>query len=276
MLKDLLSGPVSKELTSIERNCRDPEDPSVIISKWMRALAKGTTLTVKQAMPEDPRVSAPVMQGDKAKLINQFHQKMCKLHDEEQWDERLDRTNCPKCKMVPVMPVITSCMHLYCEECYYVLGSIEPGPSNSKPVCVECNEPIQEAALGVEVENIDLPKPTTGEAGQKNMQKSTGKRTMTKGKTRNGMFRMAAPRSERGPEPEEEETDWIPICAEHIPSAKLTKIREIVAGWIAESSDVKVVIFTQFLDFVRILAVMCQKEGWPFACVSTATNHAFQ
>ncbi|KAK1140042.1 hypothetical protein N8T08_010951 [Aspergillus melleus] len=267
MLKDLLSGPLSRELTNIERKCRDPEDPSVKISKTIRAMAKGTTLKEQQTQAEDPEDSTSTIQGDKAKLIAQFHEKMCKLHEEEQWDERLDRTNCPSCKMVPVVPVITSCMHLYCEECYYSLSTNDPSPSNSNPKCAECNLIIDEAALGVEVEHVDVSTPPSGKAAQRNKQKPG--RKWAKGRSGGGMFRMSTPRSETAPVPEkEEETDWIPVCAANFPSAKLTKIRETVAHWIAENPDVKVVIFTQFLDFVRILTIMCQVEGWPSACLT--------
>ena len=84
------------------------------------------------------------------------------------------------------------------------------------------------------------------------------------------MRRVTAPQIEESDEEPDadEDTDWIKACARHMPSAKLTKIREILTEWLAQDSPGKIVIFTQFLDFVQILATMCQAENWPYVLVS--------
>lgn len=60
--------------------------------------------------------------------------------------------------------------------------------------------------------------------------------------------------------------DWIPDAVD-MPSAKLSKTREYVARWVAEGEGVKVVVFTQFLDFVKILGNMCDQEEWGYTQV---------
>jgi ERCC4-related helicase len=54
-----------------------------------------------------------------------------------------------------------------------------------------------------------------------------------------------------------------------MPGAKLNEIRKIIKDWKRSNKDTKVVIFSQFTDFIRILADMCQEERWGFRCVST-------
>jgi SNF2 family DNA or RNA helicase len=61
---------------------------------------------------------------------------------------------------------------------------------------------------------------------------------------------------------EDEELDWISATQGGMPGAKVDKVRELVANWIREDPDAKVVVFTQFLDFVRIFSSICTKEGW--------------
>lgn len=58
-----------------------------------------------------------------------------------------------------------------------------------------------------------------------------------------------------------------------MPGAKLNKIREIIKDWKRTAKDTKVVIFSQFTDFIRILADMCHEERWGFRCVSTWTKN---
>lgn len=58
-----------------------------------------------------------------------------------------------------------------------------------------------------------------------------------------------------------------------MPGAKLNEIRKIIKDWKRSNKDTKVVIFSQFTDFIRILADMCQEERWGFRCVSTGTKN---
>lgn len=53
-----------------------------------------------------------------------------------------------------------------------------------------------------------------------------------------------------------------------MPGAKVDKVRDLVANWVREDPDAKGVVFTQFLDFVRIFSSICAKEGWAHCRVS--------
>lgn len=62
--------------------------------------------------------------------------------------------------------------------------------------------------------------------------------------------------------------NWVAAAGPLMPCAKLTAIKSLVTGWLNESADTKVAIFTQFLSMVDLLSLVCQSEGWGFATVS--------
>lgn len=66
--------------------------------------------------------------------------------------------------------------------------------------------------------------------------------------------------------------DWIPTIGQMTPSAKFTKVREILMKWIEEDKKNKILIFTQFLDTVRLLKSICEQNGWRSTTVSIEIN----
>jgi SNF2 family DNA or RNA helicase len=57
--------------------------------------------------------------------------------------------------------------------------------------------------------------------------------------------------------------DWIDQEGVNIlPSAKTLGIKAQILNWISENPNVKVIIFTQFIDMIRILSKVCQAERW--------------
>jgi len=63
----------------------------------------------------------------------------------------------------------------------------------------------------------------------------------------------------------DKEPDWIDMEGRDIlPSAKTIEIKAQILNWILENPDVKIIIFTQFINMIRILEKVCAAEGWPF------------
>ncbi|PWY94320.1 SNF2 family helicase [Aspergillus sclerotioniger CBS 115572] len=244
LLKRLLSeGYLIKKLSRIAKETGDRDDQRIVLK--IVSVRRNTTV-LNDRENEDFGQCLEELRGDKV------------LHENENWDERLERTNCPTCEFVPVNPVITSCKHLYCEERYYSLLT-DKSTALGIPICQRCLEPIEEAAYFEEqmLKQAQSATPTPSAANHKGKKPAKAKTT------------KKGPGSSMHEEGDaDEDTDWIKACTPHMPSAKLTMIREILAGWLAEDTSSKVVIFTQFLDFVRILAAMCKMEGWPFACLT--------
>ncbi|RAH69183.1 putative SNF2 family helicase [Aspergillus aculeatinus CBS 121060] len=270
MIKALLSkGTLMSKLGRMSNQQKDPQDPSFIIIQ--RLISVRTNPTAISDKEKEHLGHSTSLQGDKEKLVKNYYEYMRRLHDEEEWDERLERNECPQCRSIPVYPVITSCHHLYCEECYSSL-SVNESPGQDKPTCCTCQEPIQEAAY------YDMDEELETQQTQREVPKTQSKRKgATKRKSQKSFRGSASINANMEPtsvSDADEETDWIQACAGQMPSAKLTKLRELIAQWLAESPKNKVVVFTQFLDFVRIMHIMCQTQGWSAACLTGKMNLA--
>ncbi|PWY77663.1 SNF2 family helicase [Aspergillus eucalypticola CBS 122712] len=239
----------------------------LMLLQWLSSVRKNTTV-LNELNDGDTGQYATELHGDETALTKSFRQLMDELHLREIWEERLERTNCPICKSAPVNPVITSCRHLYCEECYYSLR-MDKDKMLREPKCVNCRVSITEAAYFKEEGNEKIQPASIHGATNRN-KKQRQKRTLTKKQARSNIHQITAPQADETDEESDadENTDWIEACAQHMPSAKLTKIREILTEWLAQESSGKVVIFTQFLDFVEILSTMCEAEGWPFVLLT--------
>ncbi|OJK01489.1 hypothetical protein ASPACDRAFT_26205 [Aspergillus aculeatus ATCC 16872] len=277
IIKKLLSERLLMAKLSRMANGRGEQDPTFIIVQRLIAIRSNPTVICDKR--EEHLVHSPNLQGDREKLVRDYYDLMLKLHESEQWDERLKRNSCPHCKYVPVYPVITSCHHLYCEECYSFL-SVNVSTDEGKPICRVCQEPIQEAAYCDAVEDIELTRthPTQNPQQETAAQSKKNKSKAGVWRKPQGSFRRPAYlNSDEEPptEPDaDEQTDWIEACASQMPSAKMTKIQDLVAKWLAESPRNKIVIFTQFLDFIRILGKMCQREKWPVTSLTGKMNLA--
>lgn len=226
---------------------------------------------------QDTQAEQPPQASDEdiERLVKRFHEFMSWLHKEGNWTERLDRGNCPSCGNYPEEAVITSCKHLYCEECYCLLieessqtDSEENGAAgDSKPTCRACKATIDEAAHCGSIDNFKL-NPSAAKKKQKvEPAKKVSRVYGSFGPF--GLTRQKKSNSNEDDDEPDEDGDWIKAAAHDMPGAKLTKAREIIASWIAEKPNVKIVVFTQFIDFVRILAAMCEKEKWRYTCVGS-------
>lgn len=216
------------------------------------------------------------IEGDTERLVKQFHEFMSKLHKDKNWPERLSRIDCPSCNNYPENSVITSCKHLYCEECYCLLveasqtnddREVDSDVSGRKPVCRSCEVIIEEAAYCGDIDG-DVLDPTA--AKNKDDQEPEEQENHKHGSY--GMFLPPGLRGGRRKTADkheaDEDGDWIAVAGQHMPSAKLTKVRDIIASWIAQDPKVKIVVFSQWLGFVDILAAMCEKEKWHHTFVS--------
>lgn len=78
------------------------------------------------------------------KLVAQFRAFMAELRISENGDLQLLRMCCPVCKAIPMETHVSSCMHLFCEDCLMSLaGSTKD--TESRTVCPVCDVPIEES-----------------------------------------------------------------------------------------------------------------------------------
>ncbi|KMK59715.1 SNF2 family helicase [Aspergillus fumigatus Z5] len=281
LVKGLLNSSLMRDLVEIARETRDPDHPSAQIIKWFMTLKKGVSLPAAPPDNEDLSQSRNELNGDREELVKQFHKFTTELHENGQWDERLRRTSCPHCELTPIGPIITSCMHLYCEECYFILKNSLTS-ADGKPVCQTCNNPIAEAAYCGTAERIVLDEPSVTSSLTQNNTRRTKTSSQKKSSKLFGspMFATATQRSRMKytgdkQQNEDEELDWISAAQGGMPGAKVDKVRGLVANWVREDPDAKVVVFTQFLDFVRIFSSICAKEGWAHCRNEAVQQQAF-
>ncbi|KAL4802655.1 SNF2 family N-terminal domain-containing protein [Aspergillus unguis] len=250
----LRSGSLMGDLEKIARE-DSTDTPSAKIVHWIKTIKKDYTFLVAQRQTGTQQVEEENnLFSNNHNLIAQYQKMMQELHDAKHWVERYDRGVCAKChNAIPEKTVVTSCMHLYCEECFYQLheeaeeaqaGSTDSHiSSTTKSICAKCTTPIEGAVRCGPNEDIQPESQPT-----------------------------AANRMDIDVDAKEDENDWIEACGARMPSAKLTAIREIVKKWKRRNEDTKVVIFSQFTDFIKILAAMSEEEGWGYRCLTGQTR----
>ncbi|KAE8147933.1 SNF2 family N-terminal domain-containing protein [Aspergillus avenaceus] len=267
IVKKLLSGELIRELIKLSNSEKDTRGPSYTIVQWLRAMKREPVLPVYAMDSTGACVEEPSEElgGDSDHLTKEFKRFMESLHEKEEWPERLERSNCADCKLIPQKPIITSCMHLYCEECYYTLTEEGSTPTTMKRICSKCDVPIDLAALCAD-EVDETPKishtPITREPPLK--RRKTAKRKFMSSMW--GVTTNSGDGDDEDQPDDDEEIDWVAVGGGYMPSAKMTKIQETIQEWMKENKDVKVVIFTQFLNFVRLLSIMCHKQKWGATC----------
>lgn len=278
IVKKLLTNDIMNQLRALSNKKPNPDHPTSQITRCLDGLRKNV------AMPKPPQATQPEgltqsesresqpspipegLQGDLVKLVQEFHTFMHELHEGGQWMERYERTNCPRCSMFPIQAVITSCKHMYCDECFCALTN--ETSEGEKPICQKCTTPIEAAAHCGSVDDIQIEIPPPEPTPRANKQRK--KQSLPKSKYTQGRFGLFAAVRRRNSvkggslddEDDGELKDWIPEAAMQMPGAKILAVRNHITKWIADNPEVKVVIFTQFLDFVRIISDMCRKEGW--------------
>ncbi|EAW12934.1 putative SNF2 family helicase [Aspergillus clavatus NRRL 1] len=266
VVKDLLTSETfAQQVYKLGAESGDPEHPSAKIARCLTGLKNGIFVPAARQEHEELGGLCKELSGDQEELVNEFKEFMNQLHEEQQWLERLERVTCPRCGMPPTEPIVTDCMHLYCEECFFENDIIA---GNGTPKCQAqfCGKIIQKAALFGSVESIvqESTAPATQthmplQGGKKKVRRVTPIRKPEKPKPKNKRSNL---RFNSSSFDKDQDTDWISACGGEMPSAKLTKIRELIQNWIEENPEVKVVIFTLSLDFVRIATMMCEREGW--------------
>lgn len=175
LLKHLLGSDDSLmgELSKIPQNGNTGNtDPSTQIYAWLVAAKNDYKNLVQQRKEEQlDQISNNHMFTNNPALVRRFHELMKRLSQENDCIERYDRTVCPNCDLFSDKTVVTSCLHLYCEECFIELqiaadnARTVPGSiKKPKPRCQKCTNFIEEATRCGLPEEVVLEKPTTPEA----------------------------------------------------------------------------------------------------------------
>lgn len=274
----------------IEEQDTTDNNPSAQIAKMLLSAQGDSSVPTAESTPSEDDISPPQPEGDRDKLIREFREFMDQLHNEESWQDCKERHNCPLCGETPEQAIITSCKHLYCAECFDQLPDEQGLLGKENRLCTKCPTPILEAAYygvfdRVHPEGYESSVSTGSSVPGKrkrsdkaeSSQKSPKPNKASKRVRTSSMFGKSRSQPEDG---EDEDVfnvefvpeDWIPTIGQMTPSAKFTKVREILMKWIEEDKKNKILIFTQFLDTVRLLKSICEQNGWRSTTVSIEIN----
>lgn len=244
-LKDLLTANAVKGMREAIHSDGEP-DPTD--SKMVNILEN---LATNFAAPTSGPSQINAQHGQRkrnSKLIDDFCRFLNSLKDNDNLIELVRRCLCPICEQPPAEAFITSCMHIYCEGC---LPVSENGSDNK---CTECEVEISNTEYCHSIDALGL-----------NEQMSS--KSLRQGRSQKS--KKGKPKSKSNPKDEELLTpDWIQLAGHDMHGAKLAATQGCIRNWFSKSSDTKVLIFTQFLEMGRILALMCERENWGFAMVS--------
>ncbi|GES57981.1 DNA repair helicase rad5 [Aspergillus terreus] len=262
IVKKVLTPNLLNQLSGTARVETASDWPSKKITQWLIVLSKNAVLPAGPPQQEAPEESSDEHQGNKDELTKSFHAFMAELHEREQWEERLERTQCANCTLPPESPVLTDCKHMYCSECFHMLEEKKVDGAMKRVCQKKCRDVIGATALLGTLEN--MPSEAVISINEDILESPKRSKPKKKKKETNSPANAEGAESDKH-EDEENDTDWVQACGCKMPSAKLSKITQIVSEWMQGDSKVKVVIFTQFLRFIDILAGICREKKWRFA-----------
>ncbi|KAJ6144959.1 SNF2 family N-terminal domain-containing protein [Penicillium chermesinum] len=198
---------------------------------------------VPTASLEDPHRIRATDSEKAGNIIQGFRRKMLQLRNMNEWTERYARVHCPVCRHPPHRGFITSCHHLYCEECFYGL-TVNEGNEIATPNCRACKTPIEGYASSEQVDKEISLIPLA-----QKRKKSAGDQDQTK----------------EGKQKAENRKEYHPL--------PFSVVSEIIKCWMKDRSN-KIVVFTLFLNTLKILEQICKREGWNFVKLSGNVSHA--
>lgn len=303
VLRQALDDEVMKEVSSIESEEGQQDTASLEICRCLRRMMnkKDNTQTSEQAHGsntgevEQQRKRDSALRHKLNKDFLDFLDKISKATDID-FNEVL---KCASCKDVPTPAFVTSCYHLYCEECYEKLPKSEAESEENLRNCSICQVAIIEAAHldgfdyakllkeynaqiastnGAVKRKRTVPMNRKGLGVPKRKVDARGKRQKSQASEANERSRSCSiagstsihcseDELQIGSTDDEDDEEWDLSLGSGMPGAKFSEIREVVKKWIQEDQNVKIVIFTQFLGTLVLLKDMCTAEGWDHVSV---------
>ncbi|TKA83177.1 hypothetical protein B0A55_00717 [Friedmanniomyces simplex] len=275
---DLLKREDFEKLNAINSNQEEGSDEGANLLLHLRHVLKhnvgvkavqggmqGAVVSEGETVPMDLINAAGAEESTGGKHGEAFHFKkyLTSLSKSGKWDIIKEKTRCIGCKQPPYEPFITSCWHIYCYSCIEDLQNYAAGRGKDGARCSECGEEYTSCrpcegldafdGEGSASESLADPVPGKGSGSGSGNAKAKGK-----GKKR---------------AKESEMEDWISLKGEVLPSAKTAATKAQVLNWLADDPEGKIIIFTQFLPMVEILAKICKTEGWSFCKYTGEMNH---
>ncbi|KEF53932.1 uncharacterized protein A1O9_09727 [Exophiala aquamarina CBS 119918] len=237
-----------------------PEDGQGTIISVLRKMIQSKSNIIATCQSTETDVAGPEALGrDRQEVLDRggdfgiyfkFRRFLKELTQGQAWTELHLRSICSKCKLPPDEPFCTSCLHVYCKECLSTMEFERVMKKENKVSCIECGA------------NFESTSPCTGLQELGFNSEDVAKRVQNaKDKPNSGSSRneRASVSSEDG---NDDDRDWIELGGVTLSSAKLRATKAAVLNWRKDSPNEKILIYTQFLDTVRLLEKVFKAEGW--------------
>ena len=232
---------VRKKLFPNATNITKPEDQmlkgleKMIAEKEKDILASDT---VPLFSNPDEVAKVPKAGKNSSNLISRFSKDLKEMKKHSKWSELRERTLCHKCGEPPEEPWVTSCLHLYCKECLTNLAYEAAQMDQDKTACCKCQHIFTESqpCEGLkELEILDLSASVFQCDRDKVPLKKKFKLTMNYVDSK----------------------DYGVVL-----STKALAVKAQLETWMREDPNRKIIVFTEWLMVIHVLARMCQEEGW--------------
>ncbi|KAI9683632.1 MAG: hypothetical protein M1829_004937 [Trizodia sp. TS-e1964] len=263
-LQDLLTLEDIEKLWAFTVNETKPNNPNNLLLKQARKLiiahtqgngvpgsenSKEGSYIPNHPLGDEMAAAGPSVQSDSEEyngkgfgLNYRFRKYLRNLRTGEKWDDLRDRSLCHRCQEIPDEPQVTSCMHVYCNECILVLSHEASRQGLDQTSCLECGEIYTSVEPCYGISELD------GELRRESMDN----RRSTTGQTPSRQDRKKKP----------DVLKWINMEGSLLPSAKTVALKAQILLWFKEKPDEKIIIYTQFRDMISIMSKICQLEGW--------------
>ena len=189
--------------------------------------------------------------GGKHGLTYNFGKYISNLAASDAFEIIEDRSLCSACRQPPVDAHITSCFHIYCYTCIEELQHYAARNGKESATCTEC---------GVDYTGVE-PCQLGNDLGYDESVAASDTASNASSSPPRGNKKRGRP-SKKALADDMAGTDWIGLKGEVLPSTKTIACKAQILEWIEADPTCKIIIYTQFMPVIRILAKVCNTEGW--------------
>ena len=285
-IQDTVQYVLDEEAIKKLKDIQDENPPADSLSPQISRLilfAKEGRLRMTAPMQNEGYHASRHHRGDAHKLARAYWNFLEIIQHQGGAEEYNFRLKCAACENLPTRAIVTSCKHLYCEECFYTLEISHSEHEDDLPICCSCEMEIEEAAYyGAfddikQLRNCAASDSSGSSKGAKRKDKSKRKQSKEpkRKRARKRLAHLEIDRSSSinsndvgdSSSSEDDQEDWLEIIGSQMPGTKLNKVRDLIRKWIEEDKEVKIVVFSEFLDSIKLLGWMCKNEGWGYTQV---------
>ena len=198
-------------------------------------------IKAKPEVVEEPEEFEEVQTGELATKLGRY---LKSLKLKSNWAELRTRTQCYCCGEPPDSAMVTSCLHVYCEECLQGMAHTASVKDQDGTTCLKCGVVFTgaESCAGLKELEWDDRWLLNEMAGRKSRPKKVN-------------------------------MEWVAWDDNLVLSAKTTAVQVQVEQWLKDEPDKKIIIFSQFHMTMQILEKVCQRKNWGYCSYHGKMSH---